>query len=217
LIFLRSSRLPFFLLHDDIPPKSDRTDPTTLADLAKGRLREKVDKLEQALEGRVRDVHRFMLADALAQIDFYDERLARISHQIEELLRPFDQHIANLDSIPGVGQQVAQVILAEVGADMSRFPTDGHLAAWAGVAPGNNQSGGKRLSGAVRKGSPALRRALVQAAHAASKTKQTYLSAQYHRLALRRGRKRYLGGCSLHLSHCLSYSSAWHHLPRVRT
>jgi transposase len=92
--------------------------------------------------------------------------------------------------IPGVGEQVAQVILAEVGPDMSRFPTDGHLAAWAGVAPGNNQSGGKRLRGTARKGGPALRRALVQAAHAASKTKHTYLAAQYHRLAARRGRKR---------------------------
>jgi transposase len=167
-----------------------QTDPKTLADLAQGRLREKVDRLEQALQGRVRDVHRFMLADALAQIDYYDERLARISQQIEDLLRPFDQQLSNLDTIPGIGKQVAQVILAEVGADMSRFPTDSHLAAWAGVAPGNNQSGGKRLSGTARKGSPALRRALVQAAHAASKTKHTYLSAQYHRLAARRGRKR---------------------------
>ncbi len=165
-------------------------DPKLLADLAQGRLREKMDRLEQALQGRVGEVHRFMLAAALAQIDCYDERIARIAQQIEERLRPFDQPLADLDTIPGVGEQVAQVLLAEVGADMSRFPSDNHLAAWAGVAPGNNQSGGKRLSDAVRKGSPALRRALVQAAHAASKTKNTYLAAQYHRLAARRGRKR---------------------------
>jgi transposase len=169
-----------------------QADPKVLAELAQGRLREKLDRLEQALQGRVRDIHRFMLADALAQIDYYDERMTRINAQIEERLRPFDQEVAWLDTIPGVGQLVAQVFLAEVGADMSRFPSDHHLAAWAGVAPGNNQSGGKRLSGSARKGSPALRCALIQAAHAAAKTKHTYLAAQYHRLAARRGRKRAL-------------------------
>ena len=171
---------------------SGQTDPKLLADLAQGRLRDKLERLEQALQGRIRDIHRFMLADALAQMDYYDERMQRITQQIEELLRPFDQQLSNLDTIPGVGLHIAQIILAEVGPDMSRFPTANHLAAWAGVAPGNNQSAGKRLSGTIRHGSPALRRALVQAAHAASKTRGSYLSAQYHRLAARRGRKRAL-------------------------
>jgi transposase len=166
------------------------TDPQMLAELALGRLREKLPQLERALQGRVRDIHQFMIADALAQIDYFDERVARISQEITRRFQPLETHLANLDTIPGVGLVVAQIILAEIGSDMSRFPTDRHLASWAGVAPGNHQSAGKRLSGKTRKGSQALKTALVQAAHAAAKTKNTYLSAQYHRIAARRGAKR---------------------------
>lgn len=165
-------------------------DPKLLADLAQGRMRDKIPTLERALQGRVRDIHRFLLADALAQIDAYDERLEGITHQIDQRLHAFDSIRANLDTIPGIGLVVADVVLAELGHDMSRFPTDHHAAAWAGLAPGNNTSADKRLSGKTRHGSKALKRALIQAAHAAAKTKNTYLSTFYHRLAARRGKKR---------------------------
>jgi transposase len=109
---------------------------------------------------------------------------------IEAACAPFREAVVRLDTIPGVAQATAELILSEVGTDMSRFPTAGHLAAWAGVAPGNHESAGKRLSGRVRQGNQALRKGLVTAAHAAAKTKNTYLAAQYHRLAGRRGKKR---------------------------
>jgi transposase len=166
------------------------TDEQALAALAQGRLRDKTDLLQRALVGRVRDIHRFLLADALAQIDYYDERIERLSQEIDRLLRPFEQALVHLDTIPGVGRTVAQTIVAEVGNDMSRFPDQHHLASWAGLVPGNKVSGGKRLSSTIRKGSPALKRTLVQAAHAASRAKHTYLSAMYHRIAARRGKKR---------------------------
>jgi len=160
-----------------------------LAALAQGRLKDKTDVLERALDGRVRSVHRFLMADALAQIDYYDERLERLSQEIDQRLRPFDEALVRLDTIPGVGRIVAQTVLAEVGTDMSRFPDQQHLTAWAGLVPANKVSGGKRLSASIRKGSPALKRTLVQAAHAAIHTK-TYLSAFYRRIAARRGKKR---------------------------
>jgi transposase len=166
------------------------SDPKLLADLAQGRMRDKIPTLERALQGRVRDIHRFLLADALAQIDAYDERIERITQEIDRLLHSFEAIRRNLDTIPGVGIVVADTILAELGQDMSRFPTDHQAAAWAGLAPGNNTSGGKRLSGKTRKGSKALKRAMIQAVQAAAKTKNTYLSAFYHRVAARRGKKR---------------------------
>jgi transposase len=153
------------------------TDEHALADLAQGRLRDKLDLLERALQGRVRDIHRFLLADALAQIDYYDERIQRLTQEIDRLLRPFEQTLDQLDTIPGVGRIVADTILAEVGTDMARFPDQHPLASWAGLVPGNKVSGGKRLSATLRKGAPALKRTLVQAAHAAIRTKNTYLSA----------------------------------------
>ena len=167
-----------------------RTDAKLLAALAQGRLKDKTDLLERALDGRVRAVHRFLVADALAQIDYYDERLERLSQEIEQRLRPFEAAIERLDSIPGVGRIVAETILAEIGTDMSRFPDQHHLASWAGLVPGNKVSGGKRLSANIRKGAPALKRTLVQAAHAAIRKKNTYLTAMYHRIAARRGKKK---------------------------
>jgi transposase len=166
------------------------TDQQALAALAQGRWRDKTDLLQRALVGRVRDIHPFLLADALAQLDYYDERIDRLSQEIDRLLRPFEQALDHLDTIPGVGRTVAQTILAEVGNDMSRFPDQHHLASWAGLVPGNKGSAGKRLSSAIRKGAPALKRTLVQAAHAAVRSKHTYLSALYHRIAARRGNKR---------------------------
>ena len=166
------------------------SDPGVMAELAKGRLREKREQLIHALEGRVQAHHRFVLTELLCQIDNLEETLARFDQQIEEYSAPFEEAIQLLDTIPGVGQESAEVIVAEMGADMSRFPTARHLAAWAGLAPGNHESAGKQRTGRTRKGNQALRQGLIQAAHAAAHTKNTYLAAQYHRLAARRGSKR---------------------------
>lgn len=167
-------------------------DPALLAQMAKGRLRAKREELEQALVGVIRPHHRFLLQEHLSYLDFLDQAIGAVSAQVEERLRPFEAEAQRLDTIPGVNQRIAQVLLAEVGADLSRFPTAGHLASWAGVCPGNNESGGKRYSGKTRKGSPWLRAALIEAAHGAARSKGTYLSAQFHRLVARRGKKKAL-------------------------
>jgi transposase len=133
---------------------------------------------------------RFLLAQQLAHIDFLEATIDRVSAEIGERLRPFEEAISRLDTIPGVGRRVAAVLLTEIGTDMTRFPSAAHLASWAGMCPGNNESAGKRKSGRTRKGSPWLRAALVEAAQAAGRTRQTYLGAQYRRLAARRGTKR---------------------------
>jgi transposase len=164
--------------------------PTEMAELAKGRLREKREALAKALEGRVHAHHRFVLTELLCQIDSLEETIARFDAQIEAYCAPFEEAVVLLDTIPGVARQTAEIIVAEIGTDMSRFPTADHLAAWAGVAPGNYESAGKRASGKTRQGNKALGAALNQAAHAAARTKHTYLSAQYRRLAGRRGHKR---------------------------
>ena len=169
---------------------ADTPDPARLADLARGRLREKLPALERALTGRVGPHQRFLLAQQLAHIDYLDAAIERVSAEIAERLRPFDETLTRLATIPGVGRRIAEIVAAELGLDVARFPTAGHLAAWAGLAPGNHESAGKRLSGTTRKGSPALRTALVEAAQAAARTKDTYLGAQYRRLAARRGQKR---------------------------
>ncbi len=169
------------------------TDAAAMAELSKGRLRGKREALARALDGRVQAHHRFILAELLCQIDSLDETIARFDRAIEEACTteaPFAEAIERLDTIPGIARQAAEQIVAEIGIDMSRFPTAAHLCAWAGVAPGNHESAGKRLGGRARPGNPALRRALVQAAQAAAHTKQTALSAQYHRLLPRRGKKR---------------------------
>lgn len=163
--------------------------PEEMADLAKGRLRDKRAALVQALTGRVKAHHRFVLTELLCQIDSLDETIARFDEEIEAYCRPFEEAVALLDTIPGVSRTVAEIIVSEIGVDMSRFPTARHLAAWAGVAPGNNESGGKRRSGRTRKGNKPLGAALNQASHAASRTK-TYLGAQYGRIAPRRGKKK---------------------------
>jgi transposase len=164
------------------------TDGMVLAQLAQGRLREKIPQLERALVGGVGEHQCFLVAEQLAHIDYLDEAIARVSAEIAARLHPEDDAIARLDTIPGVGRAVAEAVVAEIGADPSRFPSARHLASWAGLCPGNHESGGKRHGGATRKGSPWLRACLVQAAHAAARTKGTYLAAQYRRLAARRGR-----------------------------
>ena len=165
------------------------TESEALAQLARGRLREKIPQLEQALVGRVGPHQRFLIAQQLAHIDFLDAALEQVSTEIGERLRPSDANLSRLMTIPGVGRRTAEILLVELGLDVHRFPTAGHLASWAGLCPGNRESAGKRLSGRTRKGSPWLRTTLVEAAQAAGRTK-TYLAAQFHRLAARRGRRR---------------------------
>jgi transposase len=164
--------------------------PGEMAELAQGRLRGKRELLARALDGRMRPHHRFVLSELLCQIDSLDETIARFDEQIKEYCHPFEEAVELLDTIPGVARDTAEVIVSEIGTDMSRFPTPDHLASWAGVAPGNHESAGKRLSGKTTKGNRALVSALTQAAHAASRVKKSYLSAQYHRLAGRRGKKK---------------------------
>jgi len=166
------------------------TDSRKMADLAKGRLRNKREALEGALEGHVTDHHRFMLRTLWNHLQYLEGLIGTLDTRIEELMRPFEREIALLTTIPGVQAQVAHALLAEVGADMSPFPTAAHLASWAGLCPGNNESAGKRTSGKTTKGNRWLRRCLSQAAWAASHTKDTYLSAQYRQIAKRRGKKR---------------------------
>lgn len=166
------------------------TDPQLLAELAKGRLREKRDLLEKALSGRVKPHHRFMLAQHLSHIDFLDEAIERLDVQIEEQMRPFEATLQQWDSLPGINGRIAQILIAEVGADLKPFESAQQLASWAGMCPGNNQSGGKRFSGKTRNGRKWLRRALIEAAHGAAHTKAKYFQAQYRRLAARRGKQR---------------------------
>jgi transposase len=168
------------------------TDPERLAALAHGRLRNKQAALVEALRGRVRAPHRFLLREQLGHLQELDAAIDRVTVEVDRLLRPFEQAVALLDTIPGIDVRNAQVVLAEVGADMGRFPTSRHLASWAGLCPGHDESAGKRRSGKTRKGSPWLRHALIQAAHGASHAKHTYLAAQYRRIAARRGKKRAL-------------------------
>ncbi len=169
------------------------TDPAALAALAKGKLRKKRAALERALSGRVGAHHRFLLATHLAHIDFLDEEIARLSAAIAARLRPLEEELARLDTIPGVDRQTAEVLLAEIGVEMGRFPSAAHLASWAGMCPGNHESAGKRTSGKTRKGSRWLRRALTEAAHGAARTKQPgrrALAGLYRRLVARRGKQR---------------------------
>jgi transposase len=166
------------------------TDAAALADLARGKLRAKLPELERALVGRFGAHQRFLVAQQLSHIDALDEIIDRLSIEIAERVRPFEDEIARLDAIPGVGRATAEVLVAELGTDMSRFPTDRHVASWAALCPGNHQSAGKRQSGRTRKGNRALRTALVEAAYAAGRSRNTYLSAQYRRLAARRGKKK---------------------------
>jgi len=166
------------------------TGPEQMAGLARGRLRNKHDQLVKALEGRVEAQHRFILTELLGQIDHLDAALARFDTQILDACAPFEHAVALWDTIPGVARTAAEIIVSEIGTDMSRFQSAEALSAWAGVAPGNNESAGRQRSGRTRQGNAALKTILVQAAHGAIHTKGTYLSAQYHRIAARRGRKR---------------------------
>jgi transposase len=215
------------------------TDPQALAELAKGRLRLKLKELQAALVGVVEPHHRFILAQQLGHIDFLDEQIevlrAEIGEQLERMSQPpsadgsvkaddpnqpdsapaapppltWSEAVALLDTMPGVDERVAEVMLAEMGLDMSQFPTAKELVSWAGLAPGNHQSGGKRYASHTTKGNNPLRSIMTQAAWAASRTKETYLKARYHRLAARRGKKRAI----VALAHSMLIS-AWYMLTR---
>jgi transposase len=169
------------------------TDPNVLADLARGLLRKKIPALREALEGRFDHLHAVWIGAILAHLDFLDEQIARLTEAIGEQIAPFEPAVELLCTIPGVQRRNAECIIAEIGVDMSVFPTDKHLASWAGQCPGNDQSAGKRRSGKTRNGSKWLDWALEQSAMAAIRTNDAYLAAQYARLRPRRGHKRALG------------------------
>jgi transposase len=168
-------------------------DPEVLAELARGRMRAKIPALKEALEGRFNHLHAVWIGAILEHIDFLDGQIAGLTEAIGEQIAPFEQAVELLCTIPGVQRRTAEVIIAEIGVDMSVFPTDKQLASWAGMCPGNDQSAGKRRSGKTRKGSKWLDWALEEAAMAAIRTKDVYLAAQYARLRPRRGHKKALG------------------------
>ena len=161
-----------------------------LAKLARGRLRNKIPELEQALQGRVRDHHRFLLAEYLDEWEALGQRITRMEAEIDKHIRPFEQAVALWETIPGVEHVTACNLVAEIGVDMNQFQTAQHLASWAALCPGNHESAGKRKSGKTRDGNRWLRRTLCQAAWAVTRKKNCYLSAQFKRLAARRGVKR---------------------------
>jgi transposase len=156
---------------------SGTTDPEILAQLARGRLRSKIPALREALEGRFSAHHGLMVGRMLAHIDYLEESIAELSMEIERVMAPFSEEVKLLDTIPGVDRRTAEVLIAEIGADMNQFPTHRHLASWAGMCPGNDESAGKRRSGKTRKGSKWLRSALIEAAYAAARSRGTYLGA----------------------------------------
>lgn len=167
-----------------------QTMPQALAALAPRQLRASSDQLEAALRGRVTRHHRFLLKLHLDHIDALDAAIAAIDGEVNANVEPFRAAIELLNSIPGFSQLAAQVVVAEIGTDMSRFPTAAHLVSWAGLCPRNDQSAGKRRSTRLKKGAPWLKTTLVQCAWAASRTKGSYFQAQYHRLRARRGSKK---------------------------
>ena len=175
------------------------TDPDVLADLARGQLRKKLPALRHALTGRFRAHHAFLLGQILAHLDYLEEAIAAVSAHVEEQLRPFAPQVERLMTIPGVQRRTAETILAEIGTDMAVFPTAGHLASWAGMCPGNDESAGKRRSGKTRKGSKWLRTSLIEAANAAARTKATALGARYRRILPHRGHRKAIVAVGRHI------------------
>ncbi len=183
------------------------TDPNVLADLARGQLRKKIPALREALVGRFHDEHALIVGQILAHIDFLDEAIDRLSCEIEEQIAPFAAQRDLLMSIPGVKQRAAEVLISEIGVDMTAFPTPKHLASWAKVSPGNDQSAGRRRSGKTGKGNKWLRATLNESANAAARSKDTYLAAQYQRLRGRRGHSKAVTA----VGHSI-LTTAWHML-----
>jgi transposase len=165
-------------------------DPEVLAELARGRLRAKLPQLRQALRGRFGDHHALLLRLALAHLEHLEGAIAALDTEVDRVIAPFARARDQLDTITGVGKRAAETIIAEIGVDMTVFPTAGHLASWAGRCPGNNLTGGKRRSGKPTKGNRWLGEVLTECAWAAARSRDTYLSAQYWRLARRIGKKK---------------------------
>jgi len=166
------------------------TNPQRMADLAKRQLRKKIPALQLALEGCLLPHHRFLLADMLEELDHIGSKIARLEQAIEEQMRPYQKAVDAWMTVPGVKQRLAWNLVAEVGPTVDAFPSAADLVSWAGICPGNNETAGKRKSGTTRNGNRWARKALCEAAWAASKTKATYLQAQFRRLAAIRGSKR---------------------------
>jgi transposase len=164
------------------------SDPAKLADMARTRMRPKIPELRLALEGRFSEHHALMLEMHLAHVDHLSASITRLDDEVDRVMAPVGEQARRLQSIPGVGTRTAEVIVAEIGIDMSRFPSAAHLASWSGMCHGNHESAGKRRSGKARKGDQALRAALCEAAWAAARTKDTYLAAQFRHLRRRFGK-----------------------------
>src|SRR5215204_2655345 len=197
-------------LHDALV--AGETDPQVLADLARRQMRKKIPALREALTGHFDAHHRLWIGAILRHIDFLDEQIEQLTGMIEEQIRPFDPAVELLCTVVGIQRRGAECIIAEIGADMTRFATARHLASWAGQCPGNDQSAGKRRSGRTRDGSKWLDFALEEAAMAAIRVKGHYLEAQYRRLKPRRGHKRALGAIK-HTMLC----AIWHMLSTGET
>lgn len=165
-------------------------DPERLAELARGRLRNKREELQLALEGIFRPHHAEMLAMQLAHIDYLEQRIVELEAKIDTLCAPYQQQVEQLRTTPGVDKRSAQDLIAEIGVDMDFFPSHKHLCSWSGMSPGNAESAGKRKTGKTTKGNRWLKSLLVECAHAAGRTRDTYLGAKYRRLSGRKGRKR---------------------------
>ena len=170
--------------------RAGTSEATVLADLAEGRLKAQRTALERALEGSMGEHQRFLLTQQLQHIDALETQIATVSAEVARRLAPFESARARLLTIPGIGPRTAEIILAELGTDLARFPTAAHCASWAGLCPGNRESAGKRLPGKTRKGAPWLRAALTEAAQAAGRTRDTRLASKYRVLARRIGAKK---------------------------
>jgi len=187
-------------------------DSAVLAEMALTRMRAKIPALSEALAGRFGAHHGAVARAILDHIDFLDGTIARLDAEVVDRLDPFQSAIELLKTIPGVGQVVAETFVAETGADMSRFPTAGHLAAWAGLAPANHESAGKRRPSGTRHGATWLRRVLMEAAKSASRSKGTYLAAQHRQIARRRGENK----ATVAVAHSIIVI-AWHMLTTGQT
>jgi len=193
-----------------------QSDPDTLAGLAHRRVKAPPQELREALRGRVREHHRFMLRLHLQQIDAIDAAISQIDQEVDAHVEPFRAAITILTTIPGISDLSARVIIAEIGNDMSRFPTDGHLISWAGLCPRNDESAGKRRSTRMRKGAPWLKTTLIQCAWAGARKKGSYLQTQFHRLRSRRGAKKAIGAVAASILtavyHMLTNGTLYHDL-----
>jgi transposase len=166
------------------------TAPEVLAELARGKLRAKLPALRDALAGRFRSHHAFLVTQGLAHLDYLDEAIDTVSAEVERRLSPFAEARRRLSTIPGIKTRTAEVVIAEIGVDMSRFPSEHHLASWVGLCPGNNESAGKHKAGTTRKGNRWLRSALIEIALAAIRTKDSAFGARYRRVMRHRGHKK---------------------------